>query len=214
MKRRLYTPATAWPAFADLMTILAIVGLAGAGIVIAEIRFAMDSAEPTEDPTKLLEENAELREAVETLTATVAELHTAIAQLRAENETLREEREALELKVAGFNPCWRGERGRVYYFTFDITYLPANDEFEIGAHSDMNRSYVVEEVRTALPLLREYPLGAIDRQDLALFSERVEDARRIRYGGNCKFAVTINGEAPGNVASFIREDLGLYPVSR
>ena len=172
MKRRLYTPATAWPAFADLMTILAIVGLAGAGIVIAELRYATDTGERPEDPTKLREENARLREAVETLTANTAELRTTIARIRVENESLREEREALELKVAGFNPCWRGERGRVYYFTYDITYMPANDEFEVAAHSDMNGSYVAEEVRTGLPLLREYPSGPIDRQNLALFSER------------------------------------------
>ena len=48
--RRSRAPLTAWPAFADLMTIIAVVGLAGAAVVLnnaAELQSQLDDANDT-----------------------------------------------------------------------------------------------------------------------------------------------------------------------
>ena len=82
--RRSRTPATAWPAVADLMTILAVIGLSAAAVVGTERNSEI------EDLNRQLEERG----------AQIAELENRI----------REFQESMDNEI-GFAPCWRGTTG-------------------------------------------------------------------------------------------------------
>lgn len=71
--RRSRTPLTAWPAFADLMTVLAVLGLAiAAGVAGVD---TPDGEDPLEDPVQMLEaELAEARERIAALQARIEAL--------------------------------------------------------------------------------------------------------------------------------------------
>ena len=81
--RRSRIPVTAWPAFADLMTILAVVGLAiGAGVLAVST-----SSIP---PTLLEEKIAELQGRLEESAAENANLNTRIEGLEGDVDSLRD----------------------------------------------------------------------------------------------------------------------------
>ena len=120
----------------------------------------------------------------------------------------------------GFTPCWprAGERG--YLFAYDITY--ANEEYELRPHTDWESGAMAVADALAGPLgqvLRGYPQGPVGETSLREFGRRVEAAIEKRreqgiYREDCLLAVTLNGEASGNVAKFIRQSVLLYPVTR
>ena len=83
--RRVRTPLTAWPAFADLMTILAVVGLTATVIVTTENGTNGDPPAPS--PEKLI---AQLRERIVALTEENSRLQDRIAVLTEENYRLQD----------------------------------------------------------------------------------------------------------------------------
>ena len=235
MRRRLYTAPTAWPALADLMTILAVVGLTAAGIVLSEVVDVTAQNAALEDEVRARQKRIDELETrlAETEGTDPGSLRDRIEDLRDDNESLKRDiadseednRRLRDLigKVGGFLPCWPGEANRLYYFAYDLTWLPAEDgrsipprdgRYRIAAHSDMNVPSVAPVVDADLSIMRAVPVGEIDRRTLERFAENVEQARKEAYDDNCRLAVTLNGEAPGDVVKFIHDVLRFYPVYR
>ena len=98
--RRTRVPLTAWPAFADLMTILAIAGLAAAVVIVTtETGTGGDLEVLRQVIAALKEENATLRKAIDAR-------DTRIASLQDDVHNLQEEVGNLETTIRfGARPC-------------------------------------------------------------------------------------------------------------
>ena len=125
----------------------------------------------------------------------------------------------------GFNPCWpgprlAGEEGKYYYSTFDLTYYPADRQFKIAPHKDLQSAVAV--VRNALGgelrVIKNYPKGKITREAFQAFAGKINAAKNRQYRGNkaqadCLLAATINETATNRENKFILK-AGFYPISR
>ena len=120
----------------------------------------------------------------------------------------------------GFTPCWPRVGERKYFLAYDVTY--ANDEYQVRPHRDWESGATVVADALAGPLgqvLRTYPQGPVPETSLRAFGQRVEAVvQELReqgaYRDNCLLAVTLNGEASGNVGKFIRQRVPFYPITR
>ena len=122
----------------------------------------------------------------------------------------------------GFDPCWprqarRGERR--YYIAYDVTY--ANGRYTVKPHSDWQAGVPVvdEALDGPVSVLRAYPRTSVSPEGLLKLGERIDAAvgslRENRaYPPKCLLVATINEEASGAVAKFIRHEVGLYPITR
>lgn len=122
----------------------------------------------------------------------------------------------------GFDPCWprqarRGERR--YYIAYDVTY--ANGRYTVKPHSDWQAGVPVVDEALAGPVsvLRVYPRTSVSPEELLKLGQRIDAAvgslRENRaYPPKCLLVATINEEASGAVAKFIRHKVGLYPITR
>lgn len=185
--RRSRTPATAWPAVADLMTILAVIGLSAAAVV------------RTERDSKI----EELNRQVEEKDSSIAELEKRIHELQ----------DSADIQI-GFTPCWRGNPGEKRFFvTYDVTF--ANRRYSVAKHRDFARGMrVVDEAPDGLlGVLDRVPAGELDGAALLEFGGRVSDAVGSYYPAPCRLAVTINEQVTGNVIATINR-AGFYPVYR
>ena len=125
----------------------------------------------------------------------------------------------------GFNPCWpgprlAGEEGKYYYSAFDLTYYPADRQFKIAPHKDLQSAVAV--VRNALGgelrVIKNYPKGKITREAFQAFAGKINAAKNRQYRGNkaqadCLLAATINESATNRENKFILK-AGFYPISR
>lgn len=183
--RRSRTPATAWPAVADLMTILAVIGLSAAAVVGAERNLEI------EDLKRQLEERD----------AQIGELENRI----------REFQESMDNEI-GFTPCWRGATGeRRYFFTYDVTF--ADGTYSVSKHVDFNAGVTTDTPGGILAALDNLPAAGIDEVAFVTFGRNVSGAAQSVYPAGCQLAVTINQQVTGNVISTIRR-AGFYPVYR
>ena len=125
----------------------------------------------------------------------------------------------------GFDPCWPrvAPRGaRRYFYTYDVTY--ADDRYDIQPNKDWNDgiSIIDTALEGDLSILKRYPRGFISADEFQRFGERIESALRpLRgtFGNNgypekCLLAVTLNEDASGSIAKFLRHKVGLYPITR
>ena len=195
--RRYRTRTTAWPAVADLMTALAVVGLACALIVAGR--------DPPPDWPDLRAE--------------VDSLKTEVASVNSQNNSLWAAVDSLERELArsqvGFLPCWRGEAPGEprYYRTYDITVV--DGRFSLGPHPHWTAG---SELRDTIPLsllsiLEDFPKEEMDGEDMVRFGERVNDAVQAAgiYAEDCKLAVTVNTDATDDIL-FMRDEVGFFPV--
>ena len=122
----------------------------------------------------------------------------------------------------GFDPCWPGSGGhqeRRYYIAFNITYQ--DKRFLVTPHPDWRAGVATVDRALSGPLavLREHPRGWTTRERLHEFGRRVEEAlkpmrTRGEYVDECLLVTTLNEEASGAVAKFLRVTVGLYPITR
>ena len=125
----------------------------------------------------------------------------------------------------GFDPCWRrpgAKNERRYYYAYDVTF--AEGKYMLAAHSDWGRGIATidEALAGRLAVLRRYPQSSMTPEALREFGERVEEAlAQMRspspdapYPRGCLLAVTLNEEAPGSIANFVRHAVGFYPITR
>ena len=122
----------------------------------------------------------------------------------------------------GFDPCWprparRNERR--YYVAYDVTY--ANGRYAVKPHSDWQAGVPVVDEALAGPVsaLRDYPRTSVSPDELLKLGQRIDAAvdglRKSRaYPPKCLLVATINEEASGAVAKFIRHKVGIYPITR
>ena len=102
----------------------------------------------------------------------------------------------------------------------------SNGSFWIKQNSDWSKPEVPELGekldRKLSAVLRSYPRKAIFKQDFAEFGKRVESVLSGMQGNGhggwyepgCSLVVTLNPEAPGSIAAFIRESVGMWPITR
>ena len=152
----------------------------------------------------------------------------AIDRMREQSATRKDERKIAAGKgnKYGYTPCWprTGLGPRKRYHTYDVTY--ANGLYRVQPSSDLHQSKVPELGkkldRKLSTVLRNYPRKAIPKQDFAEFGKLVEnvltemrgDGRNGWYEPGCSLVVTLNPEAPGSAAAFIRESVGMWPITR
>ena len=162
----------------------------------------------------------------EAIAAAIDNLQQELAEATAEAKKLRAEKAGDKV---GFNPCWpgpllAGEKGKLYYFAFDLTYYPADrladHRFKIAPHKDLQSAAAV--VRNALSgelrVIKNYPKGKITREAFQAFARRVNIAKNRQYRGNkaqagCLLAATIN-EIATNLENDFIFSTGLYPIRR
>ena len=149
-------------------------------------------------------------------------LRQELAEATAETKKLRAEKAGDKV---GFNPCWpgprlAGEEGKYYYSAFDLTYYPADRQFKIAPHKDLQSAVAV--VRNALGgelrVIKNYPKGKITREAFQAFAGKINAAKNRQYRGNkaqadCLLAATINETATNRENKFILK-AGFYPISR
>lgn len=129
-------------------------------------------------------------------------------------------------RLVGFDPCWRRESefGRLYYYAYDVTFERGSDDgrFLITPHSDLQAgiSIIDDALTGGLRVLLAYPRQPMTFDEFREFGRVVESAlapkrqERADYTENCLLAVTLDGDAPGRVAEFVRVSVGLYPITR
>lgn len=209
--RRYRTRTTAWPAVADLMTALAVVGLACAILVAGR------SVSPSSIDV-LQAQNDSLIAEVDSLGAEVDSLGAEVDSLGAEVDGLMAEVDSLSAELAkeeiGFLPCWRGNDPGDYYRTYNITVRDGPFSFAPHAHWAPGT-----ELRRTIPVwlvsvLEDFPQGEVPGEQVARFGERVGRAlREAGYAADCRIAVTVNSRADGNEIGILTR-AGLYPVWR
>ena len=191
--RRSRTPATAWPAVADLMTILAVIGLSTAAVA------------GTQHSAR-----------IEELTARAMEKDSSIAALEDSVSGLVERIDTLSFKVIGFIPCWPGRPGEKKYFsTYDVTFADGRYAFSRNRDFAPGNRFVDETPTEVLSVLQGFPAGPVDEVGMRAFGERVSSAitDHTAYPAGCRLAVTINGEANGfELAPLTRA--GFFPAYR
>ena len=122
----------------------------------------------------------------------------------------------------GFDPCWPGPGGvgeRRYYIAYHLSY--ADGRYVMRPHPDLQAGVPVVDEALAGPLsvLRSYPREAVTGQALLAFGRRIDAAvaplrQSGRYAPECLLVATLNEEAPGSIAKFLRRDVRLYPITR
>ena len=122
----------------------------------------------------------------------------------------------------GFDPCWPGPGGvgeRRYYIAYHLSY--ADGRYVVRPHPDLQAGVPVVDEALAGPLsvLRSHPREAVTGQTLLTFGRRIEAAvaplrQSGRYASECLLVATLNEEAPGSIAKFLRRDVRLYPITR
>lgn len=122
----------------------------------------------------------------------------------------------------GFDPCWprQGDRSeRRYYIAYDVTY--ANSRYAVKPHSDWQAGVPIVNQALAGPLsvLRNYPREPVTPDELLESGQRIEAAvdslrKNGTYPPKCLLVATINEEASGAVAKFLRHRVGIYPITR
>ena len=183
--RRSKTPATAWPAVADLMTILAVIGLSAAAVVSTERNMEIEDLND-----KLVERDAK-----------IAELENRI----------REFQELRDNEI-GFTPCWRGAtEDKRYFFTYDVTF--GNGTYAVSKHVDFNAGVNADTPGGLLAVLDNLPTVGIDESAFLAFGRSVSRATMSVYTAGCRLAVTINQQVTGDVISTITR-AGFFPVYR
>lgn len=185
--RRSRTPATAWPAVADLMTILAVIGLTAAAVVGNERNSRID----------------ELIRQVEERDDSIAGLEDRIDELE----------ESMDNEI-GFTPCWRGGAGEKRFFvTYEVTF--ANGRYSVSKHRDFLEGIRKMAGATARVkgALEGVPAGEIGEAALLEFGDAVSDAIGRFYRDDCRLAVTINTEVTGGVIARVNR-AGFYTLYR
>ena len=122
----------------------------------------------------------------------------------------------------GFDPCWPRPGGageRRYYISYDVTYT--GNQYRLKPHSDWQAGVPIVDEALAGPLsvLRSYPRMSASTQEMLAFGRRINAAldplrESGQYAPQCLLVVTLNEEASGAVAKFLRRDTGLYPITR
>lgn len=122
----------------------------------------------------------------------------------------------------GFDPCWPGPGGvgaRRYYIAYDLTY--ADERYVVRPHSDwrVGLPIVDEALSGPLSVLRSYPRAPASTQEMLVFGRRINAAlsplrENGSYAPECLLVATLNEEASGKIAKFLRQDVGLYPITR
>ena len=161
-------------------------------------------------------------ESSEAITATIDNLQQKLAEATAEAKKLRAEKAGDKV---GFNPCWpgprlAGEEGKYYYSAFDLTYYPADRQFKIAPHKDLQSAVAVVQnaLGGELRVIKNYPKGKITREAFQAFAGKINAAKNRQYHGNkaqadCLLAATINETATNRENKFILK-AGFYPISR
>ena len=193
--RRSRTPATAWPAVADLMTILAVVGLSAAAALSPRLK-------------ELKRKDSHIAALTDEIKAKDSHIAALQARVKALQENARDE--------IGFKPCWIGSSGEKRYFTtYDVTF--SNGRYSVSRHHDFARgTRVVDELPVEfLAVLEDVPKRAMDEVVLVGFGRRVMDALWSfdPYPEDCRLAVTINPEVTGKEIEVIKQ-ARFYPVYR
>lgn len=129
-------------------------------------------------------------------------------------------------RLVGFDPCWRRDAniGRQYYYVYDVTFERGSDEgrFLISPHSDLQAGIPIidDALQGDLKVLLAYPRQPMTFDNFREFGRDIESALTLKrqerpdYTENCLLAVTLDGDAPGRVAEFVRVVVGLYPITR
>ena len=122
----------------------------------------------------------------------------------------------------GFDPCWPGPGGigeRRYYIAYDVTY--ADNRYVVKPHSDWQAGVpIVDEALVGpLSVLRSYPRVSASRREMLVLGQRINAALEpLRenglYAPGCLLVATLNEEASGAIAKFLRKDVGIYPITR
>lgn len=184
--RRSRTPATAWPAVADLMTILAVIGLSAAAVVGTQRNLEI------EDLDRQLEERD----------AQIAELENRI----------REMQESMADDPVVFIPCWpRTAEEKPYFFTYEVTFT--NGTYSVSKHVEFDSGVTGDTPSGLLAALDNIPAAGIDEAAFLAFGRNVSGAATGVYTAGCKLAVTINPQATGNEINTITR-AGFFPVYR
>lgn len=189
--RRYRTRTTAWPAVADLMTALAVVGLAG---TLVGTRGGVPDLNAQND--SLRAQNDTLKVAVDSLNAVVDSLNVELAKVR-----------------VGFLPCWPRNDPPRYYRTYHVTFQDGRLSVTPHEHWALGT-----ELRRTIPpslvnVLEGFPRGEVTGEQLASFGERVDRAlRETDYPPDCSFAVALN-DGGKNETDIVRR-AGFYPVWR
>lgn len=188
--RRYRTRTTAWPAVADLMTALAVVGLACALLVAGR--------DVSPSSTDVLQaQNDSLRAEVNSLSAEVDSLGAELA---------REE--------IGFLPCWRGNDPGDYYRTYNITVRDGRFGFAPHGHWAPGTKLRRTIPEGLVSVLEDFPQEDVPGERVARFGDRVGRAlREAGYPAECRIVVTVNTGADGNETGILTR-AGLYPVWR
>ena len=185
--------ATAWPAFADLMTVLAVVGLSAAVVVLAYAKNQVSKIEELEQE--------------------LADKEKRLADKEMQNDNLEGQIEKLNDEKIGFIPCWPRSQGAgwQYYFAYNITY--ANDLFRITAHRDLDKIIEREPIDAkGLHLLKNFPIQHLDRNELIEFGKKIAAWKESVYSNGCRLVTTLNPEAPVEIGNFVSKAVGLYPI--
>lgn len=197
--KRSRTPTTAWPAVADLMTVLAVVGL----FVAAVSRVGEDAGPPSPQPGDSVWVSGD----------SIDRLNTNVTTLNDSVNTMRDSIKVLHDRVViGFVPCWRRSGAGGYYFTYDLTY--ENNSYRFGIHMDFDTAVDALGVDDGLVrALNEFPQGPVNADEISDFGVRVGEATATAYPdrSGCKLAVTLNPDASGHEIRVITE-AGFFPI--
>lgn len=192
--RRPRASLTAWPAFADFMTILAVVGLAIAAGVLTD-----GAGPPGIDGlqakiAKLERENAKLEEENAKARADLADANSKIAALRKRIESLE------TLKHFGHMPCLPHPNSPTT--PVPLLRIVVNSEYILTRVWDRELESVVATIPGLRAAIAHSPM---DRQDFERYAGRI-----YRYGdeegtfeGSCRFFVELKSET-NSLASFAR----------
>ena len=76
-----------------------------------------------------------------------------------------------------------------------------------------------QDVAGPLSVLHSYPRTSVSTRELLAFGRRINAAldplrQSGQYAPQCLLVVTLNEEASGAVAKFLRRDVGLHPITR
>ncbi len=219
--RRFRTRTTAWPAVADLMTVLAVVGLVCAVFLVQEVNrltaiITTDPIprEPGKDPRidTLKKRSDSLQVEVDSLNARVEHREAVIDSLQATADSLEKK---LATRRAGFEACWPSrDTPRGFLFTYNVQIQ--DGKFSFAMHKDWAPN---TEFRRTIPpafvqVLEEMP-QYIDGTAVRSFGDRINAAKEQwkNYPPECKFAVTINSSANGDSAGILTAAV-FYPIWR
>lgn len=191
--RRSRSSLTAWPAFADLMTIIAVVSLAIAiGVLAGGPNGPCESEECQAEISKLQAKIGELEKENERLGG---ENLAFTNQLDDARKQIRE----LELSAHfGFNPCLSNPKSPTT--AVPLLRIVANSGYVLTQIWDVRYDAAVEEIPS---LHRAINHGQMDRQRFESYAREIYqygDAQNT-FDGSCRFFVELKNET-GSLASF------------